>query len=144
MTPQRKRMLVILPALNEAANLPKTLIHIRQVEPHADILVVNDGSIDNTGDVAAAHGAQVLTMPYNVGIGAGVQTAFQFAHRYGYDIVVRNDGDGQHAPDGITRLVSALEENNYDVVVGSRFLSLGDYGTSPARMIGINILKRGF
>jgi glycosyltransferase involved in cell wall biosynthesis len=91
--------------------------------------------------VAEAHGARVLTMPYNVGIGAGVQTAFQFAHRYGYDIVVRNDGDGQHAPDGITRLVAALEDNNYDVVVGSRFLSLGDYGTSPARMIGINILR---
>ena len=139
MTPQR--MLVILPAFNEAANLPRTLTHIRQVVPQADILVINDGSVDNTGEVAASYGAQVLNMPYNVGIGAGVQTAFQFAHRYGYDIVVRNDGDGQHAPDGITRLVAALEEHNYDVVVGSRFLSLGDYGTSPARMLGINILR---
>lgn len=140
MTPQR--MLVILPAFNEAANLPITLTHIRQIVPHADILVINDGSIDNTGEVAASHGARVLNMPYNVGIGAGVQTAFQFAHRYDYDIVVRNDGDGQHAPDGITRLVSAMETHQYDVVVGSRFLTgVDDYGTSPARLLGINILR---
>jgi glycosyltransferase involved in cell wall biosynthesis len=139
MTPPR--MLVILPAFNEAENLPKTLTRIRQTVPLADILVVNDGSWDNTTEVAKAHGARVLEMPYNVGIGAGVQTAFQFAHRYGYDIVVRNDGDGQHAPDGITRLVEALETHQYDVVVGSRFLQSGDYGTSPARLIGINILR---
>lgn len=135
------RMLVILPAFNEADNLPKTLTHIRLAVPHADILVINDGSLDNTGEVAGAYGAHVLNMPYNVGIGAGVQTAFQFAHRYDYDIVVRNDGDGQHAPDGITRLVTAMETQNYDVVVGSRFLDAGDYGTSPSRLIGINILR---
>jgi len=136
-------MLVILPALNEARNLPKTLTSIRQIVPHADILVINDGSTDDTGAVARAHGARVLTMPYNVGIGAGVQTAFQFAHRYGYDIVVRNDGDGQHASDGIMRLVTALQSGQYDVIVGSRFLreGAGDYGTSPARLLGINILR---
>jgi len=141
MTPSR--MLVILPALNEAKNLPNTLTNIHQSVPQADILVVNDGSTDDTGAVAAAYGARVLNMPYNVGIGAGVQTAFQFAHQYDYDIVVRNDGDGQHASEGITRLVAALQTGQYDVIVGSRFLreGEGDYGTSPARLIGINILR---
>jgi len=139
MTPPR--MLVILPAFNEEKNLPTTIPHIRQSVPQADILVVNDGSWDNTSEVAQAYGARVLNMPYNVGIGAGVQTAFQFAHRYGYDIVIRNDGDGQHDPDGILRLVEALNTQNYDVVIGSRFLSQGDYGTSPTRLMGINILR---
>lgn len=134
-------VLVILPAFNEAANIANTVNRIRQHMPEADILVISDGSTDNTVDVARKAGAQVLNLPCNVGIGAAVQTAFKFAVQYQYDIVVRNDGDGQHVPEDIPRLIKALGENQMDVVIGSRFLQGGDYGTPPLRRFGIVIIS---
>ncbi|MCU0514026.1 MAG: glycosyltransferase family 2 protein [Anaerolineae bacterium] len=134
--------LVILPALNEARNLPGTLARLRQCLPAADILVINDGSLDATAAVARAAGALVLDMPYNVGIGAAVQTGFKFAAAYDYDIVVRNDGDGQHAAEDIQALLAALAAGDIDVAIGSRFIGGGDYGTSPARRAGILIISR--
>lgn len=136
------RTLVILPALNEEKNIGGVVSNIRQMLPAADVLVINDGSTDDTRRVAQAAGAMVLTMPYNVGIGAAVQTGFQFAARHDYDIVVRNDGDGQHEPEGIIRLVSKLVESEHDVVIGSRFIEQsGDYGTPPLRRLGITIIR---
>jgi hypothetical protein len=136
------KTLVILPAYNEAANIVRTIADVRQKMPAADVLVVNDGSVDDTGQLAEEAGALVLHLPYNVGIGAGVQTAFRFALSYQYEVVVRNDGDGQHAPDGIQRLLTRLQAGDVDVVVGSRFLGEGgDYGTPVARRLGIGILS---
>lgn len=134
-------VLVILPALNEAQNLPGTIARIRQHVPGADILVVNDGSVDATAEAAAAAGAHVLNLPYNVGIGAAVQTGFKFAAAYHYDIVVRNDGDGQHASEDIVCLLAELQKGDVDVVIGSRFIGSGDYGTSLPRRTGIVILS---
>lgn len=134
------RILVILPALNEAGNIAKTVHGIRQHVQGADVLVINDGSTDDTAAQAQAAGAAVLDMPYNVGIGAAVQTGFQYAQRYGYEVVVRNDGDGQHASADIVRLLDALESNAVDVVVGSRFLGAGQYRTPFSRRLGIRIL----
>ena len=146
----RRRILVILPALNEGAGIAMTVGRIRAIMPQADVLVVNDGSRDETGAQAAAAGAIVLHMPYNVGIGAAVQTAFIYADQHGYDVVVRNDGDGQHVPEGIPRLIERLNAGDVDMVIGSRFLSDaarpdgtrsdGDYGTSAARRAGNFIL----
>lgn len=135
------RVLVILPAYNEAANIARTVHNIRAAYPYVDILVVNDGSTDATGQLAQQAGARVVHLPYNVGIGAAVQTAFRFARHYGFEIVVRNDGDGQHAPEGIARLLERLQHGDVDIVIGSRFLNGGDYGTSPARLAGIGVLR---
>lgn len=135
------RVLVILPALNEQENIGHVVRRIRQQVPDCDIVVINDGSHDETGRVAAEAGAIVLHMPYNVGIGAAVQTGLQFAARHGYDIVVRNDGDGQHAPEDIMRLIDAIQTQEVDMVIGSRFLGGGDYGTSPARRMGIIVIS---
>ena len=135
------RILVILPALNEGKNIANTVTHIRSHIPTADVLVINDGSIDDTTHQAQSCGAIVLNMPYNVGIGAAVQTGFKFAADQHYDVVVRNDGDGQHAPDGIQRLLESIRADSADVVIGSRFLGeQGDYGTPMARRLGITIL----
>jgi len=135
------RILVILPALNEGQNIANTIKRIQSHLPTADVVVINDGSVDNTAQQATSCGAIVLNMPYNVGIGAAVQTGFQFAARHHYDIVVRNDGDGQHAPDGIQRLLAEMENDTADVVIGSRFVGEdGDYGTPLARRLGITIL----
>src|SRR5215204_411763 len=84
------KTLIILPALNEAGNIAKTVSRICENVPFADVLVINDGSIDNTEQIARQAGAIVLTMPYNVGIGAAVQTGFKYAARHDYDVVVRN------------------------------------------------------
>ena len=135
------RVLVILPALNESRNIMRTVAGIRASLPDADALVIDDGSIDGTGKSAREAGAMVLDMPFNVGIGAAVQTGFQFAAEQRYDIVLRNDGDGQHAPEANPALLKRLAEGDVDVVIGSRFLGTrGDYGTPLLRRFGSGIL----
>ncbi len=137
------RILVILPALNEGQNIITTIQRIQSHIPTADVVVINDGSIDDTARNAKSAGAIVLNMPYNVGIGAAVQTGFQFAAVHDYDIVVRNDGDGQHAPDGIKQLLATIQSDEADVVIGSRFIGEhGDYGTPLVRRLGITILSK--
>ena len=135
------KTLIILPAFNEASNIVRTIANVRQVIAFADILVINDGSLDETGHLAAQAGALVVNLPFNLGIGAGVQTAFMYAERHGYEIVARNDGDGQHAPDGILRLLERVQAGDMDMVIGSRFLG-DDYGTSLTRRLGIGFLAR--
>ena len=137
------RILVILPALNEGRSIARTVRGIRQGLPHADMLVVDDGSSDDTSVEARAAGAQVLELPYNLGIGAAVQAGFQFARAHDYDIVLRNDGDGQHAPQNNRVLLARLAAEDADVVIGSRFIDEhGDYGTPHMRRLGSAILAR--
>ncbi len=92
--------------------------------------------------IAQAHGAVVLNMPYNVGIGAAVQTGFLYAAQHGYEVTVQNDGDGQHAPQEIPLLVSDLVESGSDLVIGSRYIEDRGYITPVARKVGIVILAR--
>ena len=137
------RILLILPAYNERLNIARTVGDIRGELPQADVLVINDGSGDATAAAARDAGALVLNMPYNVGIGAAVQAGFQFAAAKGYDIVLRNDGDGQHAPESNRALLAALCARDVDVVIGSRFIGgQGDYGTPLLRRMGSAILAR--
>lgn len=137
------RILVILPALNEGRNIARAVRRIRDLLPQVDTLVINDGSSDNTSAAAQSAGAQVLELPYNLGIGAAVQAGFQFARDHDYDIVLRNDGDGQHAPEANIELLARLEADEVDVVIGSRFIDArGDYGTPLPRRLGSAILAR--
>lgn len=139
--PNPPKMLVIIPAYNEQANIANVINTLRQHVPHTDIAVVNDGSYDETGAMAQAAGAIVLHMPYNVGIGAAVQTAFMFAHAHDYEVVVRSDGDGQHDSVQIQKLVDALQTGEADMVVGTRFIEHEGYQTSIPRRAGILILS---
>ena len=137
------RILVILPALNEGRNIARAVRGIQALLPHADALVINDGSSDDTSAVAQSAGAHVLELPFNLGIGAAVQAGFQFARANDYDIVLRNDGDGQHAPEANIALLARLETGDVDVVIGSRFIDAqGDYGTPLPRRLGSAILAR--
>ena len=107
------------------------------------MLVVDDGSADDTAGAASSAGALVLRLPFNVGIGAAVQTGFQYAARHDYDIALRNDGDGQHDPANNPLLLECLAAQSVDVVIGSRFIDArGDYGTSWPRRLGSGILAR--
>jgi glycosyltransferase involved in cell wall biosynthesis len=135
------RVLIVIPAYNEEESLRHVLEAIRASMPQASIAVVDDGSQDKTGAIAESLGDAVLHLPYNVGIGAAEQTGFRYALRFGYDIVVRNDGDGQHNPAEIPLLLESLEKTGADVVIGSRYLEDRGYITPRLRRLGITILS---
>jgi glycosyltransferase involved in cell wall biosynthesis len=109
--------------------------------PHADILVIDDGSVDLTLEKAAACGATVLNLPFNLGIGGAMQAGYRYAYEKGYDIAVQVDADGQHDPKEIPKLLHALEVNKVDVAIGSRFIGDSDYKSSIMRRIGIAIFS---
>ncbi|MBN8635405.1 MAG: glycosyltransferase family 2 protein [Anaerolineae bacterium] len=136
------KTLVIIPALNEADSIAHVIGLIQQHAPWADIAVINDGSTDDTRAIATTCGAIVLNMPYNVGIGAAVQTGFLYAAQHGYEVTVQNDGDGQHNPQEIPLLVSDLITSGSDLVIGSRYIEDRGYITPMARKVGIVILAR--
>lgn len=133
--------LLVVPAWNEAESLPSLLDELTRQYPQYDILVVDDGSSDGTSAVSRLCDARVVQHPYNLGIGGAEQTGFLYAQRYGYDVVVRLDGDGQHPSEEIRRLVSALSESGADVVIGSRFLQANaGFRSSWTRRVGIRWL----
>jgi glycosyltransferase involved in cell wall biosynthesis len=106
------------------------------------VLVVDDGSTDRTAAVARAAGARVLSLPYNLGIGGAVQTGIQYARDHDFDLVVQVDGDAQHPPSEIPKLLAPILEDRADLVIGSRFLGTGDYEPPVSRLVGIKLLAR--
>ncbi|TPW17975.1 MAG: family 2 glycosyl transferase, partial [bacterium] len=121
------RILVIIPAHNEEANIGPVVGQIRAVLPAADLVVVDDGSRDETAKRAREAGAQVLSLPNNLGYGAAIQTGFRYAIRHGYDIGIQMDSDGQHAPESVPALLAPVLRGEIDVALGSRFLGRADY-----------------
>ena len=136
------RILIILPAFNEEEAIGGVISGVRGSMPGADIIVVNDGSGDATRRVAEEMGVRVLSHPYNLGIGATMQTGYRYAERNGYDIAVQVDADGQHPPSQIKDLIAPVIEGRADVVVGSRFLGEGGYRPGRARGAGIYFFSR--
>jgi glycosyltransferase involved in cell wall biosynthesis len=132
-----QRTLIIIPAYNEENNVAKVVYGIRRVVPDADILVVNDGSGDKTGEIVSSIGVRLINLPYNMGYGAALQTGFKYAVRNGYSYAVQIDGDGQHDPTDIPRLLEAVTDGKADVAFGSRFLNGGIYRAPRLRRIGI-------
>jgi glycosyltransferase involved in cell wall biosynthesis len=136
------RRVAIVPALNEEVTVPRVIDELRAFDPGLDVVVVDDGSTDRTAAVAAARGARVLRLPFNLGIGGAVQTGFRFAFENGYDLAVRVDGDGQHDPGQLVRVLEPVLRGDADVAVGSRFADdeKAGYQSSRSRRIGIRIL----
>lgn len=134
-------ILVIVPAYNEAANIANVIRDIEALDLACDILVVNDGSCDQTGSTAAAM-AWVINLPANIGIGGAVQTGFKFASRNGYQVAIQFDGDGQHLAAEIPKLLRCLADRGADMVIGSRFLQSHDgFRSTFPRRIGIKIFE---
>ncbi len=133
------KILAIVPAYNEAGALPEVIREIKAVRPTVDVLVIDDGSTDNTADAARAAGAIVVSLPFNLGIGGAVQTGFVFANKRNYDIAVQVDGDGQHVASEIPVLIQVMNRTNSDVVIGSRFIEKKGYTTSWTRRLGIGV-----
>lgn len=137
------RTIAIVPAFNEAGAIGGVVDGIRALDETFDVVVVDDASTDDTAAVAAAHGAAVLRLPINLGIGGAVQTGFRAALAGGYDRAVRLDGDGQHDPAELPKLLARLAEDEADLVIGSRFVDgAGDYRPPLARRIGITWFAR--
>lgn len=127
---------MIVPAYNEGSRIAGVLAGIRQHVPGADILVVDDGSVDATAAVAREAGATVASLPFNQGYGVALQTGFKYAQRHGYDYVVQIDGDGQHEPRCIPDLLGPVQRAEADVVLGSRWLGVGEYRGPILRRFG--------
>ena len=132
-------ILIIIPAYNEAANLPHVLPKLKQVIPEADILVVDDHSSDGTGRVARRLGATVVRLPNNLGYGGAVQTGFRYGSQLGYDLGVMMDADGQHDPTCVPALLAPVQAGSCDVVVGSRFTGEMTYSASFVRRAGMKV-----
>ncbi len=137
------KVLVIIPAYNEAENIQNVIQEIKHSFPAFDIVVVNDGSKDDTGLLAEQTNlAYVINLPYNMGIGAGVQTGLKFAINHNYDLALQFDGDGQHLIEELKKIIEPIEKNEADCVIGSRFIQKTEnYKPTSLRLLGIYILR---
>lgn len=130
-----------MPAYNEAANVGRVVDELRAFDPAMVVVVVDDGSGDDTAAVARAHGARVVRLPFNLGIGGAVQTGFRYAFEQGFDIAVRLDGDGQHDPSQLDVVLAPVLAGEADIAVGSRFAGAREgYRSSRSRRLGIRLL----
>lgn len=140
MTESPDRVLIIVPAWNEARNVGHTVREIRAASPHYDVAVVDDGSTDDTAEIARAAGATVISMPFNLGVGGAMRTGFTYAQRHGYRRAIQVDADGQHNPADIGRVLAGLEIA--DISIGARFADVGDYQVrGPRRWAMIFLAK---
>ncbi|MCZ6702380.1 MAG: glycosyltransferase family 2 protein [Ignavibacteria bacterium] len=136
-----KKIAVLVPALNEAGSIEQVVMGIKESNPDYDVVVIDDGSTDDTAEIAEKAGATVLSLAVNLGYGAALQTGYKYALLHGYDYTVQIDGDGQHDPKYIDRLVSLLN-NGADVAIGSRFLgNLDNYDNPTLRQIGMTFFR---
>ena len=141
MEDRKKKVLVIIPAYNEAENIVHVVKHMTEVAPQYDYLVINDGSTDNTPDLCRRENFHYLDLPINMGIGGAVQAGYIYARKYDYDIAVQMDGDGQHDIAYLDRLLEPIVNGESDIAIGSRFLEKEGFQSSATRRLGINILS---
>ena len=138
-----RRIVAVVPAYDEADSIAAVVHELHAFDPELDVVVVDDGSSDATAATAVAAGAAVVRLPFNLGIGAAVQTGFRYALEQGYDTAVRLDGDGQHDPAELPKLLEPLARDEADVVTGSRFRDTeGGYRPPLARRLGITWFAR--
>jgi Glycosyl transferase family 2 len=137
------KLLIVIPAYNEAGRVGAVIADVRRTLPEADVLVIDDGSEDATSAEAAKAGALALSLPANCGYGTALQTGYKYAVRHGYTLVGQIDADGQHRAEFLSKMLAVLHEDGADVVVGSRFLAKdGHYETPFARSLGIQLFAR--
>ncbi len=136
------KKIIIIPAFNEEKNIGRVLTSAQEHCPGFDILVVNDGSTDRTSEKAREFSqVRVIDLPVNLGIGGAVQTGFLYSQRKGYGLAVQIDGDGQHRPDEVPKILAPIQRGEADVVIGSRFLEKASYRSGLFRKIGIKAFE---
>lgn len=133
-------LLIIIPCYNEADSLPVLIPQLKQLQLpgyQVSVAVVNDASKDATAAVARGQQVTVLDLPVNLGIGGAMQTGFRYAHAHHFDLALQLDGDGQHPPAEISKLLHCYEQEQANITIGSRFLKREGFQSSQARRIGI-------
>jgi len=137
---QQGAVLVVIPALNEQDSVARVVKDVKAAVPHAECLVIDDGSRDATVECARSAGARVLSLPYNLGVGGAMRAGFRYARTRGFSAVVQVDADGQHDARYIPELLSRL--SGADLVIGARFAGVGDYGVRGPRRWAMRVLAR--
>ncbi|MEV0136757.1 glycosyltransferase family 2 protein [Dactylosporangium sp. NPDC050688] len=135
-----KRVLIIIPAWNESGSIADVVAEVKGELPGVSVIVVDDGSTDDTSARAAAAGAIVARLPYNLGVGGAMRTGYRYARDHGFDVAIQVDADGQHDPRYIPKLVDALED--HDLVIGARFAGEGGYAVKGPRKWAMRLLSR--
>ncbi len=136
------RICVVVPAFNESRSIARVVERLHLALPDAHVVVVNDGSEDDTARRALRAGATVISLPVNLGIGGAVQVGYRYALRHGFDIAIQVDGDDQHDPSEIERLLAPIREGRAEMVVGSRWLGRGDYAATKGRRFAMRFLAK--
>ncbi len=134
-------LLVLIPAFNEEGAITGVIEEVRAAVPGAYILVVDDCSADATRYLATLAGARVMSVPHHLGLGGCVQAGYRLAFELGYQFVIRVDGDGQHNPADIPRILDALKTSGCEMAIGSRFAESSARATSLPRGIGIALFR---
>ena len=141
------KILLIIPAYNEEENILKTCNSIinynKKNKTNYDILVINDGSKDNTEQILRENNIKHIELVHNLGIGGAVQTGYKYAFDNNYDIAIQFDGDGQHDVKYVQNIIKPIEQGNANMVIGSRFIdkNSSEFKSSKARRIGINLIS---
>ena len=117
------RVIAIIPAYNEEANIVSTIEDLKRNAPGIDYVIINDGSKDRTAEICEEKGYNYISLPVNLGLAGGFQAGMRYALNHGYDYAIQFDADGQHSAAYIHEMVRAAQENNWEVVIGSRFAS---------------------
>ena len=141
-TASLEKTLIVIPAYNEDESILQTLEDIISQKLGFDIVVVNDGSKDNTSNKVLEAGIDILNLPCNLGYGAAVETGFRYAIKNEYTRVVLMDSDGQHDPKFIQAMVNAMDTENFDVIIGSRFKGTVNYDIPITRKLGIVFFRK--
>ena len=141
------KIIIIIPAYNEEANILKTVNSIYEYNKNNntnyDVLVINDGSKDNTENILIENNINHIKLIQNLGIGGAVQTGYKYAYENGYDIAVQFDGDGQHDVNYVKDIINPIVENKANMVIGSRFIKRKEdnFKSTWLRRVGINIIS---
>ena len=138
---KQAKCLIIIPAYNEAGNIENVIDNLMAKYPQYDYVIVNDGSVDATKEICQKRRYQVLNLPVNMGIGGAVQTGYRYALENQYDMAVQIDGDGQHDVAFLEGMITCMEEEKADCVIGSRFVKKEGFQSSGLRRTGIQFLS---
>ena len=141
-----QKILIIIPAYNEEENILKTYTKIKEYnkknKTNYDMIVINDGSTDNTKKILKENNIPNINLIHNLGIGGAVQTGYKYAYENNYDIAVQFDGDGQHDVRYVEKIIKPIIEKKADLVIGSRFVEdIKTFKSTFARRVGIKIIS---
>lgn len=142
MEKKKDKVLVVIPAYNEAENIEKVLKEIKKDIDYADILVINDCSKDNTYEIVKKNGVKCITNVFNMRYAMAVQVGIKYAYQNGYDYVIQMDGDGQHIASEAEKLYKEAKNTNADIVIGSRYIKDMGYPCPLFRRIGTKMFEK--